>query len=101
MVYLESIAAHRRAPVLPDVDERAARRTLRAQIARLERELAAARDRRLPAPARRPRRACAPPARGCSGSASSSASATTSPAASPTCASRPPARASARPQARC
>ena len=29
-------------PVLPDVDERAARRTLRAQIARLERDLAAA-----------------------------------------------------------
>ena len=31
---------HRPAVVLPDVDERAARRTLRGQIARLERELA-------------------------------------------------------------
>jgi hypothetical protein len=42
MVYLESIAGAVTAPVLPEVDERAARRALRAQIARLERELAAA-----------------------------------------------------------
>jgi hypothetical protein len=41
MVYLESIAGSVTAPVLPEVDERAARRALRAQIARLERELAA------------------------------------------------------------
>jgi hypothetical protein len=42
MVFLESIAGGTAAPVLPDVDERAARRTLRAQIARLERDLGAA-----------------------------------------------------------
>ncbi len=42
MVYLESIAGAVSAPVQPEVDERAARRALRAQIARLERELAAA-----------------------------------------------------------
>ena len=42
MVFLESIAGRAAAPVLPDVDERAARRTLRAQIARLERDLGAA-----------------------------------------------------------
>ena len=42
MVFLESIAGGVPAPVLPDVDERAARRTLRAQIARLERDLGAA-----------------------------------------------------------
>ena len=42
MVFLESIAGGAAAPVLPDVDERAARRTLRTQIARLERDLAAA-----------------------------------------------------------
>ena len=42
MVFLESIAGGASAPVLPDVDERAARRTLRAQIARLERDLGAA-----------------------------------------------------------
>jgi hypothetical protein len=42
MVYLESIAGAAVSPVLPDVDERAARRTLRAQIARLERDLGAA-----------------------------------------------------------
>jgi hypothetical protein len=42
MVYLESIAGAVTAPVLPEVDERAARRALRAQIARLERELASA-----------------------------------------------------------
>jgi hypothetical protein len=42
MVFLESIAGGVAAPVLPDVDERAARRTLRAQIARLERDLGAA-----------------------------------------------------------
>jgi hypothetical protein len=41
MVYLESIAGAV-APVQTDVDERAARRALRAQIARLERELASA-----------------------------------------------------------
>jgi hypothetical protein len=41
MVYLESIAGAVRAPAEREVDERAARRTLRAQIARLERELAA------------------------------------------------------------
>ena len=40
MVFLESIAGAVAAPVTPDVDERAARRTLREQIARLERELA-------------------------------------------------------------
>jgi len=42
MVFLESIAGGAAAPVLPDVDERAARRTLRGQIARLERDLGAA-----------------------------------------------------------
>ena len=42
MVYLESIAGGIAAPVQPDVDERGARRALRAQIARLEREHAAA-----------------------------------------------------------
>src|SRR3954452_16994579 len=42
MVYLESIAGAVGAPVQPDVDERAARRALRSQIARLERELASA-----------------------------------------------------------
>ena len=43
MVYLESIAGAVTAPVAPpEVDERAARRALRAQIARLERDLAAA-----------------------------------------------------------
>jgi hypothetical protein len=42
MVFLESIAGGAAAPVLPEVDERAARRTLRAQIARLERDLGAA-----------------------------------------------------------
>jgi hypothetical protein len=42
MVFLESIAGGAAAPVLPDLDERAARRTLRAQIARLERDLGAA-----------------------------------------------------------
>ena len=42
MVFLESIAGGAAAPVLPDVDERAARRTMRAQIARLERDLGAA-----------------------------------------------------------
>jgi hypothetical protein len=42
MVFLESIAGGAAAPVLPDVDERAARHTLRTQIARLERDLGAA-----------------------------------------------------------
>jgi len=42
MVFLESIAGGAAAPVLPDVDERGARRTLREQIARLERDLGAA-----------------------------------------------------------
>ena len=42
MVYLESIAGSVTTPVLPEVDERAARRALRAQIAHLERELASA-----------------------------------------------------------
>ena len=42
MVFLESIAGGVAAPVVPDVDERAARRTLRAQIAHLERDLGAA-----------------------------------------------------------
>ena len=42
MVFLEPIAGGAAAPVLPDIDERAARRTLRAQIARLERDLGAA-----------------------------------------------------------
>jgi hypothetical protein len=42
MVFLESIAGGAATPVLPDVDERAARRTLRAQIAHLERDLGAA-----------------------------------------------------------
>ena len=84
-----------------EVDERAARRTLRDQIARLERELAAALIAaypRLPAGRAGVRRLRPAPARR---SASSSASATTSPAASPTCASRPPARASARPPSAC
>jgi hypothetical protein len=42
MVYLESIAGGVAAPVQPQVDERAARRALRTQIARLERDLASA-----------------------------------------------------------
>jgi hypothetical protein len=42
LVYLESIAGAVTAPVTPEVDERAARRTLRAQIAHLERDLASA-----------------------------------------------------------
>ncbi len=42
MVYLESIAGAVAAPATHEVDERAARRTLRAQIAQLERELASA-----------------------------------------------------------
>src|SRR5215210_9163386 len=42
MVFLESIAGGPSATVKPDVDERAARRTLRTQIARLERDLGAA-----------------------------------------------------------
>ena len=42
MVYLESIAGGAAAPVTTEVDERAARRTLRTQIAHLERELASA-----------------------------------------------------------
>jgi hypothetical protein len=42
MVFLESIAGGAPAPTRPDVDERAARRTLRDQIARLERDLGAA-----------------------------------------------------------
>jgi hypothetical protein len=43
MVFLESIAGGAHAPaVQPEVDERAARRTLREQIARLERDLGAA-----------------------------------------------------------
>jgi hypothetical protein len=42
MVYLESIAGASAAPVTTEVDERAARRTLRTQIAQLERELASA-----------------------------------------------------------
>ena len=42
MVYLESIAGAVAAPATQEVDERAARRTLRAQIAQLERELASA-----------------------------------------------------------
>jgi len=42
MVYLESLAGSASAPLTHEVDERAARRTLRAQIARLERDLASA-----------------------------------------------------------
>jgi len=42
MVFLESIGGGAAAPALPAVDGRAARRTLRAQIARLERDLGAA-----------------------------------------------------------
>jgi len=42
MVFLESIAGGPPATVRPEVDERAARRTLRTQIARLERELGGA-----------------------------------------------------------
>jgi len=43
MVFLESIAGGAHAPaVQPEVDERAARQTLREQIARLERDLGAA-----------------------------------------------------------
>jgi hypothetical protein len=43
MVFLESIAGGAHAPVVqPEVDEHAARRTLREQIARLERDLGAA-----------------------------------------------------------
>ena len=50
MVFLESIAGGAAAPVLPDVDERAARRTLRDQIARLEYQLGDDGDVRPPAP---------------------------------------------------
>src|SRR4051795_7472613 len=42
MVFLESIAGGFPATTQPEVDERAARRTLREQIARLERDLGAA-----------------------------------------------------------
>jgi hypothetical protein len=42
MVYLESISGAVAPAQQPDVDERAARRALRTQIARLERELASA-----------------------------------------------------------
>ena len=42
MVYLESIGGAVSAPVTEEVDERAARRTLRRQIAHLERDLASA-----------------------------------------------------------
>jgi hypothetical protein len=42
MVFLESIAGGAPATTRPEVDERAARRTLREQIARLERDLGAA-----------------------------------------------------------
>jgi hypothetical protein len=42
MVYLESIAGAVAAPISTEVDERAARRTLRTQIAHLERDLASA-----------------------------------------------------------
>ena len=42
MVFLESIAGGAPATTRPEVDERAARRTLRDQIARLERDLGAA-----------------------------------------------------------
>jgi hypothetical protein len=42
MVFLESIAGGAPAVVAPEVDERAARRTLRAQIARLEHDHGAA-----------------------------------------------------------
>jgi hypothetical protein len=42
MVYLETLAGSASAPLTHEVDERAARRTLRAQIARLERDLASA-----------------------------------------------------------
>jgi hypothetical protein len=42
MVFLESIAGGAPAVAAPEVDERAARRTLRAQIARLEHDLGAA-----------------------------------------------------------
>ena len=95
MVFLESIAGGAAAPVLPDVDERAARRTLRAQIARLERDLGAALIAaypRLPAaPRASPPRPAPARAR-----ASSSASATTSPIASRRSARRPRPRPSAR-----
>src|SRR5215210_5454715 len=42
MVFLESIAGGPPATVRPEVDERAARRTLRTQIGRLERDLGGA-----------------------------------------------------------
>ena len=42
MVYLESLAGSATTPLTHEVDERAARRTLRAQISRLERDLASA-----------------------------------------------------------
>src|SRR3954451_18312758 len=42
MVFLESIAGGAPATTRPEVDERAARRTLREQIARLERDLGTA-----------------------------------------------------------
>ena len=100
MVYLESLAGSVTAPLTHEVDERAARRTLRAQISRLERDLAA----RCSPPTRTcppAAPACRPAARACSGSASSSGSATTSPTASPRRARTRSARASARPSGGC
>ena len=72
MVYLESFAGSATAPLTHEVDERAARRTLRTQIARLERDLASA---VLAAYPHLPAGTAGVPApvRACSGSASSSA----------------------------
>ena len=79
------------APAVPVVvDERAARRDLRDQIARLERELARDAGGGLPAARARARAAAPPrrrPVRACSRWGSSSASATSWPTASRRCAS--------------
>ena len=85
--------------VLPEVDEREARAGLRAQIARLERELAtAALD---ACPRLTPARRCARSrARGCCRSASSSASATRWPAALATLHAPPPRRRARQAEAR-
>ena len=63
-----------------DVDEAAARRSLRDQIARLERELAALFTSAYPRPGPRLAACARPAARGCSASASSRSCATSSPA---------------------
>ena len=87
MALIEQLSPGRTPVVIPEVDELAARRTLREQIARLERELVT----RLPGACPRlppARRVALAPARGCSRWASSSACATSWPVASRACAPR-------------